>query len=177
MFLHLSLHYCLSLLFFLSLSHPSTLSPSISSPFFSLTLLPYLSFHLPKSLNFPLPTPRAPIRHPYHLPLLPSPLSASSQSSSGVPWWSHPGLKDPNRSWLIYHQLYLADSSIWGICVIFNIITEVIMVNWWKLIGLRYTAPYFKCRDICSRCEEMMVYFIIISGDIMLNEQMVMGSY
>lgn len=158
--------------------HPSILSfpfsPSISSPFFGPLSL---SFYLPKSPNFPLTTPRAPIRHPYRLPSSLHLSSALSQSSSRVPWWPRPALKDLNRSWLIYHRLYLPDSSIWGISVISIVITEVIMVNWWKLIGLHYTAPYFQYRDICSRGEEMMVYFIIISGDIMLNGQMVIERY
>lgn len=49
-----------------------------------------------------------------------------------------------------------------GISIIFIIITEVVMLNWCKLIGLHYTALYSQSSDIFGRAGEMMVIFIII---------------
>ena len=135
LFHHASLHLSLSYSFLSFATYLKSLPQAVVifqplSPPFSLSL------HLPKSHS---PSSNSPSNN--SLSISSSPTlnfsSALSQLSSGVPWWLHPGMKDPKQ---VLVDLPSALSGR-GISVIFIIITEVIMVNWWMLIGFYYTTP------------------------------------
>ena len=118
--------------------HSIPLSPC-SSVFSLLTHLHYLSISspllplaAPLSLSFPCSNSHSPKTHS---PSISSPplLFIPPLLCLNRPLECCDGLtqdEDLNRSWLIYHRLNLADSSISGIGVIFIIITEVITVDW-----------------------------------------------